>query len=519
MDAIILTAGEGKRIRSEIGKSNKCLLEIEGSSLLVNTIELLLSSLPIERITIVVGCNAKSVKEIIGNDFNGIPVSYVEQEKTDGILGALDLAVQNVDNDAIIQLGDEYYHNPQYNNALRRFENNDCVFGVCEGTEEQVCQTYSIKYSDDGEPVEFCEKPQTPFNNHVGTGMVLIKKSLFPSIHKLYREDNKRELVDLFSEIVKNKGKIESCIVTDFYENINEIENYRHLIDYLDEQADKHFFGVFNDIYKTHHREVKVVSFYHSKFSEVYESMSTLIKEEEKVTNSRYDNDFFWEVEFYRSYLALSGSNKVLELACGSGRITVAFAAHKVSITGIDTSKDMLDILLEKVEKENRKYRKYITIIQDDITTLEKVRGKFNLVIFPATTIRLLDMDLVIFIDNIYDYVEENGYFIFDIVEPKRGEYQMVVDNMYNLSYRKNDVENIMFFQEEHDFVKRKTRVNFYLTTLEKEIKHYLSYTYLNIIDRKIIEKAVSKTRFKSVSFEKYNEDEKNMMFFCVLGK
>ncbi|SFU83165.1 Methyltransferase domain-containing protein [Clostridium sp. DSM 8431] len=519
MQVLILAAGEGKRIKSEILEKNKCLIEVNGCSLIENALENIVDSMPVTAITIVVGYAEEFIREKIGKDFRGITINYVKQEKRDGILGALNAALDTIDDDVIMQLGDEYYFEPKYDEGLKIFEESDCVFGICKSSQQQVKETYSIKYSLEGKPIEFCEKPKNPFNNYAGTGMVMLKKSIFKNIRKIYL-DGKRDLIDIFIDVVNSNQIISSFECTSFYENVNSKKNYNRLINYIkDKDLSKYFFGVFKDLYTVNNKEVELVKFYQSKFSEVYDCMCHSQDLDENFDEVEENKLVQEEVDFFRSYLALSRGKKVLELACGSGRVTIPFAMHKVKITGVDICKDMLDILSEKVLNKYRRCKRYITLLQDDITNFKLVNEKFNLVIFPATTIRLIDKDLAEFIDYIYDYVEDGGYFIFDNNEIKKRDSQPVIENLYNLSYEKDNKKNVLFFAEQHDFTSMKTRVNFYLNVFDDEVKHYISYTYLNMIDRRMIEDAVSHTRFSEVKFEDYYEDDKSYMYYCVLKK
>lgn len=525
MNVVILAAGMGKRISSETDAKNKCLLKVENNSILMYALKSIIKSVEVSRFTIVVGHGAEYIEEEIGDSLDNVPINYVKQKKLDGILSALndvyDAMVQ--EEDILVQLGDEYYYQPHYALALQEFRKNDCVFGVYKGTEEMVRKNYSIQYSKDNRPVKFCEKPEMPYNLDVGTGMFMLKKEYLHFIRELYMEQNKHELVDLLNRIIEVSDKVKSVRIADFYVNVNEIDDYHSIQKYLQEKdLSKYFFGTLKDIYDLHREDVKIIEFYHSKFAEVYEQLcgSGLTSEQESFMKTTDELQISSEeVEFYRSYLAMSHGNKVMELACGSGRITVPLAMKKVHVTGVDLSDDMLGILSDKLNGRYRKCRKYVTLLHDDITNLKKVDEKFNLVIFPATTIRLLDIKLDEFIDSIYDYLEDGGYFIFDFIEPKNESKESIIENYYNISYKQNGVRSTVFFQEQHNFEKRKTRVNFYVNSFGDTIEHYLSYTYLNIITKQILIDEIKNTRFSEVSFHPFTENDESISSFCVLKK
>ena len=75
--------------------------------------------------------------------------------------------------------------------------------------------------------------------------------------------------------------------------------------------------------------------------------------------------------------VSLNTQIKAMELGCGTG-IAATFLADKVaSITAVDTSRGMLDILREKIQKEGYSN---ITPILADLTAGNTVEGPFDLI-------------------------------------------------------------------------------------------------------------------------------------------
>lgn len=70
MKAILLAAGKGSRISKDIGETCKCLMDIGGTSLIKNTVEMLLSN-NVE-ITIVLGYRSETIKE----ELKGYSINY-----------------------------------------------------------------------------------------------------------------------------------------------------------------------------------------------------------------------------------------------------------------------------------------------------------------------------------------------------------------------------------------------------------------------------------------------------------
>ena len=60
-------------------------------------------------------------------------------------------------------------------------------------------------------------------------------------------------------------------------------------------------------------------------------------------------SDLTVDVDFYKR-LASHSKDKILEIGCGTGRITIPLAQAGSKITGIDLSKNMISILRNKIK-------------------------------------------------------------------------------------------------------------------------------------------------------------------------
>jgi ubiquinone/menaquinone biosynthesis C-methylase UbiE len=97
--------------------------------------------------------------------------------------------------------------------------------------------------------------------------------------------------------------------------------------------------------------------------------------------------DWQGEVDFYRELIAQSplDSNRVLEVACGTGRITLQLAKDGVDITGLDISSELLDIARAKsVGMSN------VNWVLGDMRTFE-IGTKFGCVIIPGHSFQFMN--------------------------------------------------------------------------------------------------------------------------------
>jgi len=125
------------------------------------------------------------------------------------------------------------------------------------------------------------------------------------------------------------------------------------------------------------------------------------------------------EMEFYVSE-ALNYGSEVLEIGCGTGRVTIPIAKVGVDITGIDNSDGLLEVAEEKIKEQRNTLPANIEFINADMRdfSLDK---KFKLAIIPyrAFLHMLTVEDQKKALKNIYDHLAPNGHLIMNVFFPR----------------------------------------------------------------------------------------------------
>ena len=106
MDLIILAAGKSKRIYKKIN-INKCLLDINGKSIIKNIVDDALSLKFIKKISIVVGFKKSNIINNLGKK----NINYIVNKKYDKteMMYSLYLALKNTKDDVIISYSDIFF--------------------------------------------------------------------------------------------------------------------------------------------------------------------------------------------------------------------------------------------------------------------------------------------------------------------------------------------------------------------------------------------------------------------------
>ncbi|MCK1982088.1 MULTISPECIES: class I SAM-dependent DNA methyltransferase [Peribacillus] len=103
---------------------------------------------------------------------------------------------------------------------------------------------------------------------------------------------------------------------------------------------------------------------------------------------------------------------KVLDLACGTGEMTVELAQHGFEVTGVDLSDEMLLVANEKAVKLGLS----IPLFQQNMAELEGL-GQFDCVTIFCDSLNYLrdEEDIVKTFIRVHEHLKNGGLFLFDI--------------------------------------------------------------------------------------------------------
>jgi SAM-dependent methyltransferase len=120
------------------------------------------------------------------------------------------------------------------------------------------------------------------------------------------------------------------------------------------------------------------------------------------------------DIDFYVGE-AVKAGGKVLEVACGTGRIYLEMLEQGVDAYGIDLSEEMLAKLEEKAEERNLEPK----ISRADMRDFD-LDEKFSLIIIPYRSFlhNLTIEDQLSTLENIYEHLEDGGKLVLNFYCP-----------------------------------------------------------------------------------------------------
>lgn len=104
--------------------------------------------------------------------------------------------------------------------------------------------------------------------------------------------------------------------------------------------------------------------------------------------------------------------NELLDLACGTGELSVRFAKEGLSVSGVDLSADMLAVAHSKAQE----YGQQIPFYEQDMANLEGHRDYDIIGIFCDSLNYLKsDSDVIDTFSNVFYQLKDDGLFFFDV--------------------------------------------------------------------------------------------------------
>jgi SAM-dependent methyltransferase len=125
------------------------------------------------------------------------------------------------------------------------------------------------------------------------------------------------------------------------------------------------------------------------------------------------------DLPFYLD-LAEQSPGPVLEIACGTGRVTIPIARKGIEICGVDNSLPMLDVLNENLARESDQVRKHVTVEPGDMRTF-RLNRRFPLVMIPFRPMQHMFAveDQVAALKTAAAHLTDTGILAFDVFYPK----------------------------------------------------------------------------------------------------
>lgn len=224
------------------------------------------------------------------------------------------------------------------------------------------------------------------------------------------------------------------------------------------------------------------------------------------------------DLEFYKKWLPKNKDARILELCCGTGRLTLPIAMDGYDISGVDNTSSMLEQAKVKASGAGLE----VKFIEADIRTLD-LPEKYDLIFIPFNSIHHLyqNEDLFQAFNVVKKHLKESGLFLLDCFNPN---IQVIVEGEKEqkeiAQYKTKDRREVLIKQKMR--YENKTQINriewhYYINGefdsiqnldmrlfFPQELDSYLERNGFKIIHK-----------FGSFEEEEFNDSSEKQIFFC----
>jgi glucose-1-phosphate thymidylyltransferase len=205
MQAVVLAAGEGTRLRPLTENKPKGMVEVDSKPILAHCFEQLID-LGADELIVVVGYKKETIITHFGDEFRGVPITYAHQRETKGLAHALLTVEDFIEDDFMLMLGDNIFDANLADVVNRQRESRaDAAFLVEEVPMEDASRYGVCDTNKYGEILSVEEKPENPPSNLVMTGFYTFTPAIFHACHLVQPSDRgEYELPDAINLLLQS---------------------------------------------------------------------------------------------------------------------------------------------------------------------------------------------------------------------------------------------------------------------------------------------------------------------------
>ena len=211
MKAVILAAGEGKRLRPFTETMPKVMLPVANKPILEYVFDACQQS-GIEEVIVVVGYKKEVIMEYF-KDYEGINITYVVQENQLGTAHALLKVKDHIKDSFIVLAGDNIIDQGSISNLLN--DNSEHTILIKEHSHPSK---YGVVFVEKNILKKIVEKPKEESGRFISTGIYKFPISIFENVEKLTSQG-----VYALSSVVQSlvdQGKTVSSVIVDLWMDI-----------------------------------------------------------------------------------------------------------------------------------------------------------------------------------------------------------------------------------------------------------------------------------------------------------
>ncbi len=195
MNAVILAAGEGTRMRPLSATVPKPMLPVADRPLVAHTVDAAIDA-GVDEIVLVVGYEAKQVTSYFGAARRDVPISYVHQQERAGTADAVLAAREHLDGAFAVLNGDNLYDVA----SIKRLLEAGPAVGAIEVDDPRQ---YGVLSTDGDRVTGIVEKPDEPPTNLANAGAYVFPEAAKGWLDVPKSDRGEREITDVLAKTIE----------------------------------------------------------------------------------------------------------------------------------------------------------------------------------------------------------------------------------------------------------------------------------------------------------------------------
>jgi len=197
MQAVVLAAGEGTRMRPLTVNTPKPMLPVADRPLVAHTADTAIAA-GAKELIFVVGYEADAVREYFGDSYRGVPVSFAVQEEQLGTADAVDAASEYLDGPFAVLNGDNLYDEDSLTELFDAAP-SIAAYRVPDPS------NYGVLSTDGDTVTDIIEKPPDPRTELANAGAYVFPAQARDWLDVSMSDRGEREITDVVARVIEEQ--------------------------------------------------------------------------------------------------------------------------------------------------------------------------------------------------------------------------------------------------------------------------------------------------------------------------